>query len=174
MKTLLRGNPCKQCYQADSRRKCPSAGRSNLASLSHCYFRPLDARTRFWYPNIYFIYNIKVETFWLCTQDSSYVIHLRCITNKYFLLCMALILSESIVALPPMFSIGIAVFFLYPTVSQVFIATQHRNLKLAEIVLVHLTLVCSGRFFQLESDVPGFVRTLKLYTWRAAGLFNHS
>lgn len=44
MRSLLWRNQCKQCYQADCRRKSPSsAERSNLGSLSRWYFRLLDA-----------------------------------------------------------------------------------------------------------------------------------
>lgn len=44
MRSLLWGNHCKQCYQADCRRKCPSsAERSNLGTPSCWYFRLLDA-----------------------------------------------------------------------------------------------------------------------------------
>lgn len=44
MRSLLRSSWCKQCYQADCRRKCPSSAEPpNLGSLSHRYFRRLDA-----------------------------------------------------------------------------------------------------------------------------------
>lgn len=47
MRSLLWGNQCKQCYQADCRRKCPSsAERSDLGSPSRWYFRLLDAGLR--------------------------------------------------------------------------------------------------------------------------------
>lgn len=56
--------PCKQCYQADSRRKCPSsAERSDRSSPSRWYFRLLDAGpgSLFWKPDIK-----EVTHWWAC------------------------------------------------------------------------------------------------------------